>query len=236
MVEQELMSWLASDNGLVVHLTIFVLLILGGFGFPIPEDIPILLGGVAGAKGIVALPAVFATCYAGVLLADQVVFCIGYFFGQRILSAGTNSRFLPSITPERIQEVREGLRKRRLLYIFVGRHLFPVRSVTFLTAGALRIPYWEFLIADALAALISVSIVLGVGYYLGEQLTPEVVSHIVHDLHYYITGLVALSLVVLLVRHWVRRKKRLSAFTPSEMAVTTEAIDARDTDLRHNSQ
>ena len=206
-MESEFLVWLASDNGVAVHLAVFVMLLLGGLGFPIPEDIPILLGGVASAKGIVHLPTIFLTCYVGVLLADQTVFFIGYFFGQRMLSAGTRSRFFPSITESRVEEIRNGLRKKRLFYIFVGRHLFPVRSVTFLTAGALRIPYFEFLLADAIAALVSVGIVLGIGHYLGEQLSPDVVQHLVREAHYYILAVAVLICVGIGLRTVFRKRK-----------------------------
>ncbi len=180
------------------------MLLLGGLGFPIPEDIPILLSGVASSKGIVQPQFIFLTCYVGVLLADQIVFFIGYLFGPKMLAAGTRSRFFPAITEAKVEEVRNGLRKKRLLYIFVSRHLFPVRSLTFITAGALRIPYLEFLLADALAALISVTVVMGIGYYLGEQLSPEVVQHLVSDAHYYVSGLVVLIVVVWLLRYFYK--------------------------------
>jgi membrane protein DedA with SNARE-associated domain len=158
-VENEFANWISGENDLAIHLTILSMLFLGGIGFPIPEDIPLILAGVAAGKGLISPYAVWGTCYFGVILADQIVFWAGYFFGARILKAGTQSRFLPLVTEEKIEEVREGLRKRRLAFIFLGRHLFPVRSLTFLTAGALKIPYLEFLLSDAIAALVSVTLV-----------------------------------------------------------------------------
>ena len=200
-------SWLASDDGLAVHLAVFIALILGGLGFPIPEDIPLLLAGVAAGKSIVSLRGIWLTAYSGVLLADQVLYWAGYFFGKRLLDAGTRSPFFSAITDEKVEKVRDGLRKRRLVIIFIGRHLFPVRSVTFLCAGALHVPYLEFLFADALAALISVSIVVGLGYWLGERLDAEVMEHFLHQAHIYILILVLFSLAY----WWVRRKKKKKA-------------------------
>ena len=133
------------------------------------------------------------------------MFLLGYYFGQRLLTAGTKSRFFPAITEERVEEVRNGLRRRRLLYIFIGRHLFPVRSVTFLTAGALRIPFLEFFISDAIAALVSVSIVLGLGYYIGESLSPEILRHLIQRAHFYILLAVAISAVFYF---WRKHRKK----------------------------
>jgi membrane protein DedA with SNARE-associated domain len=199
-VESAIVDWLASNSGYRIHVVVFILLVLGGFGFPIPEDIPILIGGALAAQEIVYLQAIFVTCYTGVLLADQVVYFAGYWFGPRLLNAGTKSKFLPSLTEEKVNRVREGIRKRRLVYIFLGRHLFPLRSVTFLCAGALRVPFIEFFIADAIAALVSVSVVLALGYWLGTTLSPEVISHIAHQAHEYIILIVAIVVLIFLVR------------------------------------
>jgi len=152
-MEQELFTYLSSDNGFVVQLGIFITLILGGVGFPVPEDIPILIAGVISARGLLSLQVMFLTCYIGVLIADQFVYWIGFFFGKKVLELGTKSKYFKLMTAERVEEVRNGLREKRLLYIFIGRHLFPIRSATFLTAGSLRIPYLEFLVADMLEDL-----------------------------------------------------------------------------------
>ncbi len=210
----DLLGWLASDNGLRVHLGIIITLILGAFGIPIPEDIPLILGGVAASKGIVFVEVVFLSSYVGVLASDQIVFFLGRIFGPRLLNAGTKSTFFPSITEERIREVREGLRRRRLLYILISRHLFPVRSMTFLTAGALKIPFWEFFAADALAALVSVSVMLSIGYFLGAHITPEIIYQMRDKAHLWIValaGIVALGLVFrFIMKKSVRAKNELN--------------------------
>ncbi len=214
-VEQDIIRWLASDNGFVVQITVFVLLILGGFGFPIPEDLPILLGGVAASKEIVSFHIIFLICYLGVMVGDQIMFFVGHHFGQRLLEAGTKSPFFPSITEDKVNEVREGLRKRRLLYIFIGRHLFPIRSVTFITAGALRIPFFEFFLADAIAAFVSVSLMIWLGTILGQSLTPEMISHVAKQAHYYVIGLVAIICLMYLLNRQIRRVFRKEDTTKS---------------------
>ena len=205
MFNHDFISWLSSDNGLAVHAGIFIMLILGGFGFPIPEDIPIILGGVAASKNIVDLRAVFLVCYLGVLLSDQVMFLGGYWFGPKLMSAGSKMPMFRHVTPERMDEIRDGLLRRQLFYIFLARHLFPLRSVTFLTAGALRVPFFEFFLADAFAGLVSVSIILGLGYLLGERLTPPVVQHLVDRAHYYILLFVLLCTVGWLISRRFRK-------------------------------
>lgn len=208
MAEFDYIQWLASESGVRVYVGIFVLLLLGGFGFPVPEDIPIVLAGVAASKNIISIEGAFVVSYVGVVVADQIVYLMGYFFGQKLVMAGTRSKRFTFITDEKVDEIREGLRKRRLVYIFIGRHVFPVRTVTFLTAGALRIPYLEFLIADAFAALVSVAVVLWLGHLLGGRLTPEVIHDMLKEWHVYVGWTVAACLSLwMLRREWLKRKR-----------------------------
>ena len=197
--------------------TIFILLVLGGLGFPIPEEIPLFLGGVAASEHVAPLLDVFLVCYIGVLIGDQTMYLFGYLFGQKILDFGAKSPFFPSVTEDKINEVREGLRKRRLVYLFIGRHLFLLRSVTFVAAGSLRVPFLEFLAADALAALASVSIFMGIGYVLGQSIDTNVVHHMTNQAHFYITLLLLIGLAGFFVMK--RRKetiaRRAAASVPS---------------------
>lgn len=209
LVQPQFVEWLSNDSGFNLHLTVLSLLLLGGFGFPIPEDIPLILAGVAAQKGLVLMKAVLVTCYVGVLSADIIVYGIGYCFGQKLLKAGTRSSLFPSITEQRVMRIREGLRKKRLTYIFIGRHLFPVRTATFISAGALHIPFFEFLAADAFAALVSVTLVVSIGHLLGGQLTPEIIRDLLHRSHYYIVILTILVVGFLGGRYYFRRKRRI---------------------------
>ncbi len=216
-MENEFFSWLGSENSAVVHAGILILLVLGGLGFPIPEDIPLILAGVLGNKGIVALQAVFVTCYLGVLIGDQTMYFFGHYFGHKLLNAGTRSRFFPAITEEKVNEIRDGLRRRRLLYIFVGRHLFPIRSMTFITAGALRVPFWEFLLADGAAALISVTVMIGIGYLLGSTLPPEAVTHFAESVHWYVAGIVLVMCLACFVGSRISAGRRHGGNKQSEV-------------------
>ncbi|HMO16623.1 MAG TPA: DedA family protein [Oligoflexia bacterium] len=221
----DIASLISSDNSILLHWIIFISLILGGFGLPIPEDLPLIVAGVVAANGAVPLISISIVCYLGVLLADLLIYGVGYRFGPKLLDYGTRSPFLPSVTPERMERVRNGLRRRRFLYIFLGRHLFPLRSVTFLTAGALRIPFLEFLISDLIAALISVTLMIGLGYILGETITPEILEKLGKDIHLY--GVIATMIVVCAfsVRYWHKRKKRRGLSDSKETGT-----------VRHNKQ
>lgn len=187
-MDPQVLANLASNDGQGAQLVILAMLLLGGIGMPIPEDIPLFLAGILVARGVVSFQMMFLLCYLGVILADHILFFFGHLFGKKLIGAGTRATWLPALTEERVNAIREGLRKRRFFYIFLGRHLFPIRSATFIAAGSLGIPYLEFLFADAVACLLSISLIMGLGCLIGEQMSPELVSHMLHKAHYYILG------------------------------------------------
>lgn len=209
-MEGYLFDWLSEGNGIHTHISIFVALILGGLGFPIPEDLPLFLAGVVASQGVVSLRGIYLTSYFGVVIADQIIYFIGFFFGKKLVNAGIKSPLFPTVNQETIKTIREGLRKKRLIYILLGRHLFPLRTATFITAGALGIPYFEFLVADAFAALISVSIVIGFGYFLGGQLSPEVIKYFINQIHYVILFATIFGLLVYFIYKKFKKSKQNS--------------------------
>ncbi len=207
-MEGYLFDWLSKGNGINTHISIFVALILGGLGFPIPEDLPLVLAGVVASQGVVSIRGIYLTSYFGVVIADQIIYFIGFLFGKKLVNAGIKSPLLPKVNLEKINTIRDGLRKKRLVYILLGRHLFPLRTATFITAGALGIPYFEFLVADAFAALISVSLVIGFGYFLGEQLSPDVIKYMINQIHYVILFATLLGLLIYFIYKKFKRNKQ----------------------------
>jgi membrane protein DedA with SNARE-associated domain len=190
-----------------MYTTIFIYLVLGGMGFPIPEELPLLLAGIAASSNQVSLNIAFGICYFGVLIGDLTMYSFGRIFGQKLLLAGARAPFLPGLTESRIQEVREGLRKKRLLYLFLGRHIFFLRSATFVVAGSLAIPLREFIFSDALAALFSVSLFLALGYFLGRLFPTETVTEIVHKGNIAIGILIFLGMLFFAYLRFRKRKK-----------------------------
>lgn len=217
MIEFRLEEWLSGDDSFYTHLGVFLSLILGGFGFPIPEDLPLMAGGLAASKNIVSFKSIFVTSYVGVVIADQIIFAIGYFFGPKLIEAGNRSRFFPTFKKEKLAKIKKGLRKNRFFYIFIGRHLFPLRTATFLSAGTLRIPYLEFLLADLIAAFVSVTIMLSIGYLLGEIIPADVWTAIIKKIHIYLTVLiVGGGLAYFFRRRWKLSKRARSIKSHSQ--------------------
>lgn len=159
-------EWILSQDGITLYISLFALLMGGVIGLPIPEDIPLILAGILIQLEKVDIFLVFAVCYAAIVLGDVIIFGTGRYFGPAIFKM----RWFQSRSAKtKVKRVRVGLERRSIIMIFVARHLFYIRTLTFLSCGALRMNFWRFLFADAIAALVSAPLMLAIGYFAADS-------------------------------------------------------------------
>lgn len=144
------------------YIAVFVVLLLCGFGLPIPEDITLVAGGIISGLDYANVNVMFIVCMAGVLIGDGTMFTIGRCYGERVMSIRPIARIL---TPQRFAVVQEKFSRYGNWVLFIARFLPGLRSPIFITAGMTRrISYWRFLLMDGFAALISVPVWVYLGY------------------------------------------------------------------------
>jgi membrane protein DedA with SNARE-associated domain len=149
------------------YVGIFLLLVLGTLGLPFPEDTTLILSGFLMAHDIVqSLPAL-VIIYPTLLMTDFLLYWIGKRYGRRVVE---HKIFHRIISLNRLLRLEGKFRKWGIWVVFFGRHLLGVRAQIFLAAGVMRMPVPKFLLADALSALITMSIMIGLGYFGGSQI------------------------------------------------------------------
>ena len=145
------------------YAAVFFVLVICGFGVPIPEDLTLVTGGVISGMGYNNPHIMFAVGMFGVLVGDGVMFAAGRIWGQKILRFKPIARIM---TPKRYEQVQEKFDKYGNWVLFVARFLPGLRTAVFVTAGISRkVSYLRFIIMDGLAALISVPIWIYLGEY-----------------------------------------------------------------------
>jgi membrane protein DedA with SNARE-associated domain len=149
---------------LVEHFTyaaVFGLLVAGGMGVPVPEELVQLTAGYLARRGVVAFLPAAAAAWLGLVLGDALLFGLARSRGPGLLASPRLARLLP---PSRRAAIERHFARHAFLTVVAGRHLSVLRLPIFALAGASGVPTRTFVLADALSALVSVPLVLGLGW------------------------------------------------------------------------
>ena len=183
------------------YAAVFFVLVICGFGVPIPEDLTLVTGGVISGMGYTNPHMMFAVGMLGVLVGDGVMFAAGRIWGQKILRFKPIARIM---TPKRYAQVQEKVDKYGNWVLFVARFLPGLRTAVFVTAGISRkVSYLRFIIMDGLAALISVPIWI----YLGEYGAHNI-DWLMAKMHSLQSGIFVILGIGAAVVAWIWWKKR----------------------------
>jgi len=161
------------------YLGLFMLLVLGGVGFPFPEDTTLILTGFLISHRIITAFPAFVVVYIGALIGDILIFSVGRKYGRRIVD---HPRFQRLLTRDRLSSLEERFKKQGIILILAGRHLAGLRAQIFLAAGVMKMPVPTFILADACSLTLTIAIMVGVGILGGNslQIIEKDVSHIEH--------------------------------------------------------
>src|SRR5690606_33249443 len=102
------------------YVVIWGVLLLSGFGLPIPEDLPLILAGyLCGIEPAYADPWImFPGCYLAIIGADLVVFVLGRRYGHHVPRLPLLRRFL---TESRLAKTEAKLHQHGGKFIFMAR-------------------------------------------------------------------------------------------------------------------
>ncbi len=147
----------------------FVVLVLCGLGLPLPEDVALIIGGYLAYlgpdhNGVSSLAVMMMTGLAGILVGDSIIFRAGRRYGNRLSDSAWFGRI---VTPEKLERSRAFFELHGEKVVIVTRFIPGVRAVSYFTAGASAMPYWRFLLFDAVAACVSAPLWVLTGHYFG---------------------------------------------------------------------
>src|SRR5262245_53028447 len=149
------------------YLGLYVALALGGVGFPIPEEIPVITAGVLAHQGAVRWWAALLVCIAGVVTGDLVLYWTGRRWGERVLELRLVARFLDV---QRRTALEASYHPYGMLTVFAPRHVVGLRAAAFVTAGVVRLPFWKFAVADGVAIGYGIPLNFAIAYFFAAHL------------------------------------------------------------------
>lgn len=185
------------------YLAIIVVLVLTGLGFPIPEEVPIIAGGILAANGTLEPLPAFLCCLFGAIAGDCVMYWIGYHFGRGVLR--DHRWWARFITPQREAEIEQKFRRHGLKIFFVARFLVGLRSPVYLTAGILRVSFRRFFLIDLICATTVVGTFFGLSYLFGQQIA-QWILHV----EVLLTVVAVIALTGVAFYFWRRHRQKLS--------------------------
>lgn len=184
------------------YVAVFVMLLICGFGVPIPEDVTLVTGGVIAGMGHANVHTMFAVGMAGVLIGDGMMFVLGRVYGQRIQRLPGFRRIL---TPERFAKAQDAFHKYGKWVMFVARFLPGLRTPVFFSAGmSHRVSFGTWLLMDGFAAVISVPIWVYLGYFGAQNW--DWMFQVLHQFQHGIFALLGILAIWLGVYWWKRRR------------------------------
>jgi membrane protein DedA with SNARE-associated domain len=171
---------------------LLLVLILCGLGLPVPEDIALLAGGFMAHRGVTQYPITLAVSFIGVVAGDNTLYYVGRKFGSSLVTYLGIGR--PK-SQRQIDRLKNFMARNGHMAIFYARFLAGVRALVYLTAGSLGVVSpMRFFVYDSLGALISVPIVVSLGYLFGGQI--ETIIHYLGGFENIIWIVVVLSLLL----------------------------------------
>jgi len=148
------------------HLGIFLGIVATGLGFPMPEELPVVVGGILAGHDVVYWWTMLPVCIVGVVIGDSCLYFIGRLWGPRVLQySWVKNHVLP---PERLAGIENNFNQYGIRILLFARMTPGIRAPIFLTAGIIRLPLARFVLADGLYAIPGVSLLFFLGYWFGE--------------------------------------------------------------------
>lgn len=158
-------DWLGGLSGPVVYAVVGGLVFAEDalfFGFVLPGETAVVLGGVLASQGRIPLGWLLLVAVAAAIAGDSTGYEIGRRLGPAILGARPLRRHI-----DRVRAAQELIRRRGATAVFLGRFIAFFRAMMPALAGMSRMPYRRFLLYNALGgATWGVGFTL-LGYFAG---------------------------------------------------------------------
>jgi membrane protein DedA with SNARE-associated domain len=186
------------------YAALFGLLVAGGVGVPVPEELIQLTAGYLARQGVLSFVPAVAVTWLGLVVGDYLLFRLGRRHGPALLGSRHVARLL---TPARRAFIERHFARHSVLTIMAARHASGFRLPVFALAGASGVRSVTFLLADGVSALVSVPLVVGLGWYFAGHI--EELKKEVHEIELIVAGVAVLVFVAWV---WIaRRRERRTA-------------------------
>jgi membrane protein DedA with SNARE-associated domain len=149
------------DHGLIL---LFALVAVESAGVPLPGETALITAAILAERGHYSLVAVIAVAAAAAIVGDNVGYWLGREGGRALL------RRIPLIggyVERALPQSERFFRRHGAKTVFLGRFIAILRVTAAWMAGISRMPWWRFLIWNALGGIVWATGVAVVAYWFG---------------------------------------------------------------------
>jgi membrane protein DedA with SNARE-associated domain len=195
-----LTAWLSSWG----YLGIFICILLGNVGIPIPEKLVLLVAGILAGRKDLDLGVLYVLAIISVVTGDSCGFLAGRTGGQELFE-WLARKF--TFVHRRYQHLQAFFQAHGDSAVFWSRLVMGSRFMAGPMAGAAGMSYSRFLEWNLLGAFVSCFLFITLGYIVGNHL--DWVVHLVKEGGLWIAVAIFLSVVVTACILWWRKRHRL---------------------------
>ncbi len=160
-------DWLGTLPPLLLYLMVAVVIGVESMGIPLPGEIALVTASLLASSGHANIWWVAAAASAGAIAGDSLGYLIGRRGGRSLLDR-LGRRFPNHLGPSHLASAERAFHRWGVWAIFFGRFVALLRIAAGPLAGALRVPYPKFLIANASGGIAWAGGTALVVYYAGK--------------------------------------------------------------------
>ena len=188
--------WWISQYG---YAGLFVLLLLGIVGLPIPDETLLVFCGYLVWKGHLRLPTAFLAGFGGSICGISLSYFLGRYLGRRLVAQF--GRYI-GLTEQRMARVHDWFERIGEWLLAIGYFIPGVRHFTAVVAGTSGLEFPKFALFAYSGAAVWVAVFLSLGYSMGERWQNSSA-----EVHRYALIVLAVLAAIASVA-WLARRKR----------------------------
>jgi membrane protein DedA with SNARE-associated domain len=161
-------NWLSTLPPLAVAAVVLLVIGLESMGIPLPGEITLVAASLLAATGSVSPWWVAVGAAVGAIVGDSIGYAIGHRGGRPLLER-LGRRFPKHLGPPHLLRAERTFAKWGVWAVFFGRFVAVLRILAGPLAGALKVPYGRFLVANATGGLVWAFGTVFFIYWIGAQ-------------------------------------------------------------------
>jgi membrane protein DedA with SNARE-associated domain len=146
-------TWLSTLPPLAVYLVVGLVVGLESMGVPLPGEITLVSASLLAASGVTLPSGVAIAAATGAIIGDSIGYAVGRHGGRHLLER-FGRRFPRHFGPAHLAKAEQMFGRWGVWAVFFGRFVALLRILAGPLAGALRVPYPRFLVANVAGGVV----------------------------------------------------------------------------------